>query len=463
MSLSPRAMTVPSTAPSVRPKAERSRLGVVGSFIKRAALALLGVFPLTGLGLLVTAAAAWALQTFVFGKLDLVLLVVCYATLLVVAIAVCLVVLTAIGTALALRKSGEPTGEQLNINTLRPTKTGASMRALPWLPLVRRKTRLVEPTFLSSTEASKAGRIWEVLTVSRRSEIDGAVRRYEIEDPFGLARISFRRQVPLRAFVMPHVGALERMPLLNSLSGGDDIPHPMGLADGDRVDLRRYAPGDPARFIHWKAFSRTRKLIVRMPERALSRAKRTIAYLVAGPEDEASAAAAWVAIRSSSLGDEWTFGADGVGGTTSDVKSAQQMIVQSADAFDTGGKGLGAFLVEAEKRGPASALLFVPAKPGPWIDHVLGAATRGRRGMRAVIGVDGIEETQERSFFARLTTHSVDDEGTLANLRLVSNALQSANIEVIIVDRLSGRVLSDGHLRAVKAKQAPRVKMDKAS
>ena len=82
--------------------------------------------------------------------------------------------------------------------------------------------------------------------------------------------------------VLPHLGGIRRLPVLTSLTGGEEFPHPMGLEDGDRVELRRYVPGDSARFIHWKVFGRTRKLMVRVPERALSRARRTVAYLVAG-------------------------------------------------------------------------------------------------------------------------------------------------------------------------------------
>ena len=129
----------------------------------------------------------------------------------------------------------------------------------------------------------------------------------------GLARFGLYHEDPSALTVVPHAGGLSQMPLLISMSGGDEIPHPMGVADGDRVELRRYAPGDPARFIHWKAFSRTRKLMVRVPERALSRARRVVAYQVAGPDDEASAAAAKVAAESGSLGGEWIFGADGSG------------------------------------------------------------------------------------------------------------------------------------------------------
>ena len=99
---------------------------------------------------------------------------------------------------------------------------------------------------------------------------------------------------------------------------------------GDRVELRRYVPGDSARFIHWKVFGRTRKLMVRVPERALSRARRTVAYLVAGAHDEAAAAAARAAIEEEALGTDWQFAADGSPEATSDRSEAIHKVMASS-------------------------------------------------------------------------------------------------------------------------------------
>ena len=84
----------------------------------------------------------------------------------------------------------------------------------------------------------------------------------------------------------------------------------MGLEDGDRLELRRYTAGDPVRFMHWKVLSRTRKLMVRTPERALSVARRMAAFLIAGERDDASAAAARLALERRLLGSDWLFGTD---------------------------------------------------------------------------------------------------------------------------------------------------------
>ena len=50
--------------------------------------------------------------------------------------------------------------------------------------------------------------------------------------------------------------------------------------------------GDPLRHILWKTFARTRRLLVRMPERAIAPQPITVAFLVAGEHDEPTASAA---------------------------------------------------------------------------------------------------------------------------------------------------------------------------
>src|SRR5262249_25508710 len=149
------------------------------------------------------------------------------------------------------------------------------------------------------------------VTFFERGYHEAIERRVVIEDALGLSRLAIRVQKPCSIEARPHMGALRQLPLLTSYAGGDEFPHPMGLEDGDRVELRRYVPGDPARFIHWRIFSRTRRLMVRVPERALSQARRTVAYLVSGPGDEASAGAARAAVIYGGLGPEWKFSADG--------------------------------------------------------------------------------------------------------------------------------------------------------
>src|SRR5690606_23791253 len=207
-----------------------------------------------------------------------------------------------------------------------PTGFGAPSFSL--FPLVQIGWTWEEPEDVDVTLVKQRMRLREEARLKHRGHVRGVRRRIVVQDAFGLARLAIRQTDPVELTVLPHAGKLGEAPLLVSLSGGDERPHPMGIDDGDRVELRRYVPGDPARFIHWKVFGRTRRLMVRMPERALSPARRTVAYQVAGPDDDASAAAARVAIETGTFGSDFRFGADGSGGDTGRVDEAVEMIVR---------------------------------------------------------------------------------------------------------------------------------------
>jgi hypothetical protein len=201
-------------------------------------------------------------------------------------------------------------------------------------------------------------------------------------------------------------------------------------------------PGDPARFIHWKIFGRTRKLMVRVPERALTRARRTVAYEVAGDSDDASAAAARVAIEGDALGGEWVFGADGADRDATTVGEAVQLIVRSSGARDRAASGLAAFVDRAERKGPAALVVVAPPTPGEWLDRVLAVARRRPRGMRVVIAVDGLAPATRPTWWRRLLTVRAPPPGTpSAALDEVLRKLASARCDVILFDRPTGRLL----------------------
>ena len=53
-------------------------------------------------------------------------------------------------------------------------------------------------------------------------------------------------------------------------ASGDAVSHPAGRQEGELIEMRRYGPGDPLRHVLWKTYARTRRLLVRMHERAIS-------------------------------------------------------------------------------------------------------------------------------------------------------------------------------------------------
>ncbi len=325
------------------------------------------------------------------------------------------------------------------------------------LPLVQVDWSWERPAEAEVTATKQRLRLREEVRLKRRGRVEGVRRRIVVQDAFGLARLAIRQHDPIELTVLPHAGKLGEAPLLVSLSGGDERPHPMGIDDGDRVELRRYVPGDPARFIHWKVFGRTGRLMVRVPERALSPAHRTVAYQVAGEEDDASAAAARVAIETGSFGPEFRFGADGLPSDTNRADEAVEMIVRSVEARDAGGRGLDAFVKRAERMGPAGLVIFVPPRPGEWLQHVIAVVKPRAPRSRVVVTTDGIDADPPPSLVRRMLMLPASRQGTPADeLEKVIAALASTRAEVIVLDRRTGRRLGARHRAAMRAIDAPR-------
>jgi hypothetical protein len=249
---------------------------------------------------------------------------------------------------------------------------------------------------------------------------------------------------------------------VRGMSGGSDISHPLGPAEGDRYDMRRYSPGDSIRFVLWKIYAKTRDLLIRTPEQAIAPAKQTLAYLVASDSDEAAAGAARVAVDVGAFGTDWKFGADGCSDIAESRDHALEVLVKSAGASaEQSGAGLGGFLSHATKGGLGRAIVFVPSKPGPWLQRVIAAAG-GKPGqvgkVEFVVGTDGIDRAPKRSWLARLALGKRRDDPTApvarttdADLASVVRTLGGARLNVLVVDRAAGQVFTQQHLAVVRA------------
>jgi hypothetical protein len=270
---------------------------------------------------------------------------------------------------------------------------------------------------------------------------------------------------------VPNTGALERIRLSRSIAAGEDTYDPEGAAEGERIDLREYAPGDPIRFILWKVFAKTRQLVVRTPERAISPARRAFAYVVAGHGDEPAAGVARKAVETGALGASFVLGADGVPDDARSADEALELLARSGSTSQAlrgaslgveGASGLAAFLRRAAP-GPATrALVFVPAFDGPWRTQLLAAArSRSRSGLHVVVCTDGLDRTKTRSFVKRLAFGSPRhrDKPKLHEVEALVRALAQAGADVVLVDRARGRVYAGATVlaRAKEPEQAAKV------
>jgi hypothetical protein len=283
------------------------------------------------------------------------------------------------------------------------------------------------------------------------------VRRFEVADIFGLCRVAFTATQERSVHFIPSVGRLKHMEVVHSMAGGEDLSHPDGPPEGERIDIRNYHLGDPIRFILWKVFARTRQVVVRTPERAIGPVRQTVAFLVAGPGDEPAAGAARVAVEAGCLGGDWVLGADGDPEPTRTRSAALAAISRSASTSeDEQGAGLRGFLSTAVPGTQlARALVFVPAIPGPWLDRVtVDAATLGLPGcVEFVVCCDGIVKKGLSSTVNRLLKHPSEPTdpsallpASLVELTEVLQRLARTRCRLLVVDRQTGQVFTEGHL-----------------
>ncbi len=406
-------------------------------------------FPLTARGLLVLASTAGALWLYGFRALDGVWYVAGVGLIGLCVVSVVSVLLAAVRMRFWLsRHAHEAASERMYAETRRPVQTHYRVPRLRFWVFVEVELEWLSPERAQVQGQSAGAWLEETVQLQDHAELVSVLRRVVIRDVFGLSSFALRQQSKLDLAVLPHAGALRSLPLLRSLTGGDDVPHPMGVAQGDRLELRRYAPGDPARFIHWKVFARTQKLVVRMPERALSRAHRVAAYLVSGEHDGASAAAARVALEEAAFGADFCFGADGSSKPLRALEPGLSAIRRSSAERARSGQDLTAFVREVEREGPASFVVFVPPRVGPAVEAVKQALGAKGSPVRVVIGVDGILRDGQRSLWERLAMRPQGTDSTpLHALREVIAAYQKINCEVLVLDRESGRALGEAHLK----------------
>ncbi|MCC6878093.1 MAG: DUF58 domain-containing protein [Sandaracinaceae bacterium] len=420
------------------------------SRIRRIARRARDYFPLTRLGVILGGLGTLAILHYGLKELDLVLLGagIAGAGATLIGLLCTLFGLLVIGISLRRRK---PLDTPISLECGYPSETGFSLPRLGWLPIVRFTWEWSAPR-AQIRKLRGRGRAIEEVRPTSRGWADVIERRIVIGDVFGLTEIAFTNIERRPVRVMPSVGGLRQMHIVHSLSGGSDIPHPEGTPEGDRMDLRHYTPGDPIRFVLWSVFARTRELVVRTPERALSAARRTLAYLVAGSADEPAAGAARVAVDVGALGRDFAFGADGVEEPASNKDAAMEALARSGGAErDTAGLGLAGFIDQAAKGPIARTVVFVPGRPGPWLEGVTAAAARlprdaaGRAPLEFVVCTDGVVPSRAIKVASKMAfrpeeREAGDERVDASELMQVVGALGRLGGKVLVVDRRDGHV-----------------------
>lgn len=212
------------------------------------------------------------------------------------------------------------------------------------------------------------GSLRERVLPRERGRLSQLTRRVRVQDIFGIAalRVALRSEVNVR--VQPALAPGDMKIALRHASA-EGYAHPDGEPIGDLIEMRRYTAGDPLRLVLWKIYARTRRLLVRVPERSITPQPSLVAWFVPGQGDEPSAGVARSFLESGAFGEDFLFGTDGSPELLTQPSQALEAIIDSAHHRAQGASAIHR-LLQLDRGQLANTLFFVPAVAGPWVDQL---------------------------------------------------------------------------------------------
>ena len=353
-------------------------------------------------------------------------------------VVLCLIVTLLASLVLRLSLRGAAAGAPDSLETTVPVHTGFRIKRLGGWPLVEIRMRWEEPEGMDVALEPHGRWLEEVITAGERGRHPRLQRVFTVEDVFGLTGTTFRKRWlhPLRVVTATATASGE---LAMTFGQGDAFSHPSGRAEGDMVEMRAYGHGDPLRYVLWKTFARTRRLLVRMPERSISPRPITVAFLVAGAGDEPTAATARLYLERGLLGPDFLFSADGAARPTAKTGEAVEQIVDSIRSRHDGAVSLPALAAQVEPARLGACVVFVPPVDGPWRERVLAFARRLPSPPTVVIGVEGAAPEAKPRLRRWLVRNP--QAATTNGVRHLRATLENEGMRVQVLHRQTGQVL----------------------
>lgn len=424
------------------------------SRVLRALYFISGLFPLTLQGCITLLVTTSALSIYGYGAMDLIVfsLAICGLAILLFCL-FCSIISGIIIQRHVHRNLANRASKAILVEAGYPNETGFSLPTFNYFPLVRLSWKVIHPTsVVTRVRPDTDNHLTEEIIPSRRFYTEKLIREFEVADVLGFSRYSWRQEQAIKARALPKTEAVRSLPLLPSMTAEDGIPNPSGDPEGDRMEIRPYAPGDSIRHIMWKVYARNRQLNVRLAEKSVFHSKRTVAYLLSSPNDEAAAAIARVAIESNALGEDWAFAADGSESPCSTIADALNAIAKSRSLGKPYSYGLDNFLQLAVGRTGAHCILFAAAEQAPWMDHLTKTISRFPGQFSLVMATDGFKTDTQASLLQKVlmknNTASQQNAPSMLDLRHLLTKIGQLVESTIVIDRKSGQSF-DKSLRRV--------------
>lgn len=411
-------------------------------------------FPLTPLGTLLAGLGALSAFVLATDSADFILLAVGATAIGLVGLSLASLLLAWPIFAFGVRR-GTDAATPEHMTTGVEVETGFSTVGFRFWPILVVRWAWDSPEGADVAIVPRRGRLVEVVTPNERGHYDAIVRRFVIRDVFGFVKVTFTRTWPTSIRILPVIGRAN-VELAIRRATDDGYSHPAGQPLGELVEMRRYQAGDPVRHILWKAFARSRRLMVRDAERAIAPKPAMVGYFIAGPNDEPSASTARLFLEEGLLGADFIFAAAGARQATANVSDAIEQVVASRHHRTEGADGLAGLLRSVDRGRLDNLVVFAPAADGPWVDRLLETTRRLPRAPMVILTVDGNLEDGGRSrlggrLHRRLFEDRTGRSRELASLAKVHERLKRSGADVKLLHRGSGSRLDAVTLEAWRA------------
>jgi len=402
-------------------------------------------FPLTPAGLLLAACGAGVYFSFAEKQADFVLLGFGLTAMGLVALSLVAVLVNAAVLALTLRKKPVGLPESLTVGV--ETETTFRCSRFRALAVSGVTFDWVLPDAIAVRLVPAGPHFRELVTPLERGRYTTVRRRFTVQDVFGLARLRFRHAWQTTLRIQPVPGRAD-LTLAIRRATDDGYSHPSGQPLGELAEMRRYAAGDPVRHILWKVFARSRKLMVREPERAIAPKPAMVGFFVAGKDDEPSASTARLFLEEGLLGADFVFAAEGSTRPTADVGEAIEQVIESHAFRASGADSLAPLLRTVDRGRLDNLVVFAPATDGAWVDKVLAAARRLPLPPTVVMTVDGQLERRQARGLGRFFFRRQSDIAQLGDVPQVYDRLRAAGVALRLLHKSTGAAIDQNGIEA---------------
>ncbi|MEE2786763.1 MAG: DUF58 domain-containing protein [Myxococcota bacterium] len=409
---------------------------------------MIEVWPFTPLGLVIGMASWFALVYFGGAKSDFIVRAACIVVFFILAVSLVFVAVGTIWLHSQFRRRASTTFNA-QMETDQGLDANTHIPRLRWWPFVQVAIQWRYPDNLELTLKPKGRWLTERIQPKQRGRHAHILRQITIKDIFGLCAVTLTYRRAASLHVTPQATTFEVESTLRT-GEGDGYSRPDGQPVGDLVEMRRYGPGDPIKMILWKAYARTRRLLVRNAERAVAPLPSTAAYFIAGPDDEPSASVARTMIESGILGDDLVFSADGNGAPIRSQQDALEAVIESVDHRHRGGADFEAFRRQVDARHLERCILFLPGKSGPWLSRLPALVDSLPQPPTMLMTISGRRMSSE-SAVNRLLFRPPETNRKFKELPAIYERLKDLGGPVCVIHYREGRILNEREIRQMGA------------